>query len=49
MLALTEGDAMMGSKSRDFEPLCNRSIEDLMPADNPYCQVEVRLAGRGAP
>ena len=28
--------SMMGSKLRRFAPLCNRSIEDLVPADNFY-------------
>src|SRR5215207_4660108 len=31
-----EGCVMMGTKERAFAPLCNRSIEDLVPADNFY-------------
>ena len=31
---------MMGSKERIFAPLCNRSIEDLVPADNFYRHLE---------
>src|SRR6266545_5251943 len=34
---------MMGSKERSFAPLCNRSIEDLVPADNFYRHLEAKL------
>src|SRR4051794_33967701 len=34
---------MMGTKVRAFAPLCNRSIEDLVPADNFYRHVEAKL------
>src|SRR5688500_1129008 len=34
---------MMGSKIRSFAPLCNRSIEDLVPADNFYRHLEAKL------
>ena len=34
---------MMGTKARSFAPLCNRSIEDLVPADNFYRHLESRL------
>ena len=34
---------MMGTKSRNFAPLCNRSIEDLVPADNFYRHLEATL------
>jgi transposase len=34
---------MMGSKERDFAPLCNRSIEDLVPAGNFYRHLEAKL------
>ena len=27
---------MMGTKARSFAPLCNRSIEDLVPTTNFY-------------
>ena len=34
---------MMGTKVRTFAPLCNRSIEDLVPADNFYRHLEANL------
>ena len=34
---------MMGTKARSFAPLCNRSIEDLVPADNVYRHLETKL------
>src|SRR6186997_1967532 len=34
---------MMGTKVRDFAPLCNRSIEDLVPANNFYRHLETKL------
>jgi hypothetical protein len=34
---------MMGSKERTFAPLCNRSIEDLVPADNFYPHLDAKL------
>jgi transposase len=34
---------MMGTKERVFAPLCNRSIEDLVPADNFYRHLETKL------
>src|SRR6188508_1914756 len=34
---------MMGIKLRAFAPLCNRSIEDLVPADNFYRHLEAKL------
>ena len=34
---------MMGTKARVFAPLCNRSIEDLVPADNFYRHLEAKL------
>src|SRR3954470_14933760 len=34
---------MMGTKERAFAPLCNRSIEDLVPADNFYRHLEAEL------
>ena len=34
---------MMGIKARDFAPLCNRSIENLVPADNFYRHLEAKL------
>jgi transposase len=34
---------MMGTKERAFAPLCNRSIEDLVPADNFYRHFEGKL------
>jgi transposase len=33
----------MGIKARSFAPLCNRSIEDLVPADNFYRHLEAKL------
>jgi hypothetical protein len=35
---------MMGTKLRSFAPLCNRSIEDLVPAGNFYRHLEAKLA-----
>lgn len=34
---------MMGTKVRAFAPLCNRSIEDLVPAGNFYRHLETKL------
>lgn len=34
---------MMGTKTREFAPLCNRSIESLVPADNLYRHLEMKL------
>jgi transposase len=34
---------MMGTKVRSFAPLCNRSIEDLVPAGNFYRHLEAKL------
>ena len=34
---------MMGLKVRSFAPLCNRSIEDLVPAENFYRHLEAKL------
>jgi transposase len=34
---------MMGTKARSFAPLCNRSIEDLVPAENFYRHLEAKL------
>ena len=34
---------MMSSKVRTFAPLCNRSLEDLVPADNFYRLLEAAL------
>jgi transposase len=34
---------MMGSKAREFAPICNRSLEELVPADNFYRHVEAAL------
>src|SRR5688572_12327114 len=33
----------MGTKARSFAPLCNRSIEDLVPASNFYRHLEAQL------
>lgn len=33
----------MGQKGRAFEPLCNRSIEDLVPAENFYRHLDAKL------
>jgi transposase len=38
-----EGCVMMGTKERAFAPLCHRSIEDLVPADNFYRHLESKL------
>src|SRR3712207_221813 len=35
--------AMMGTKERAFAPLCNRSLEDLVPADNFYRHLVAKL------
>jgi magnesium chelatase family protein len=42
---------MMGTKPRAFAPLCNRSLEDLVPASNFYrhLEVEVDIAQSGLP
>src|SRR6188768_3039335 len=34
---------MMGTKARRFAPLCNRSLEDLVPAGNFYRHLESKL------
>ncbi len=34
---------MMGTKMRAFAPLCNRSLEDLVPVDNFYRHLEAKL------
>ena len=34
---------MMGTKVRAFAPLCNRSVEDLVPANNFYRHLEAKL------
>ena len=34
---------MMGTKLRAFAPLCNRSLEDLVPASNVYRHLEAKL------
>src|SRR4051794_25572936 len=34
---------MMGIKERTFAPLCNRSLDDLVPADNFYRHLEAKL------
>jgi transposase len=34
---------MIGNKLRSFAPLCNRSIEELVPADNFYRHLEAKL------
>ena len=34
---------MMGTKARAFAPLCNRSLEDLVPADQFYRHLEAKL------
>src|SRR3954452_24651543 len=34
---------MMGTKARAFAPLCNRSLEDLVPAGNFYRYLEAKL------
>ena len=33
---------MMGTKTRRFAPLCNRSLEDLVPANNFYRHLEAK-------
>src|SRR5215210_3249501 len=38
-----EGCVMMGTKERAFAPLCNRSIEALVPAGNFYRHLEAKL------
>src|ERR671914_979220 len=40
---MREGYAMMGTKARAFAPLCNRSLENLVPADNFYRHLEATL------
>ena len=34
---------MMGAKERAFVPLCNRSLEELVPTDNFYRHLEAKL------
>ena len=34
---------MMGTKTPSFAPLCNRSLEDLVPAGNFYRHLEAKL------
>jgi transposase len=34
---------VMGTKVRAFAPLCNRSLEDLVPADHFYRHLEAKL------
>ena len=34
---------MMGTKVRSFAPLCNCSLEDLVPASNFYRHLEAKL------
>lgn len=34
---------MLGIKERSFAPLCNRSIDDLVPANNFYRHLEAKL------
>ena len=34
---------MMGTKVRAFAPLCNRSLEDLVPTDHFYRHLEAKL------
>ena len=34
---------MMGTKARAFAPLCNRSLEELVPADHFYRRLEAQL------
>ena len=34
---------MMGIKERTFGPLCNRSLEDLVPAGNFYRHLKAKL------
>ena len=34
---------MMGTKARSFAPLCNRSVEDLVPVHNFYRQLDGKL------
>ena len=34
---------MMGTKERAFGPPCNRSLEELVPADNFYRHLEAKL------
>jgi transposase len=38
-----EGGAMMGTKERAFGPLCNRSLETLVPADHFYRHLHTML------
>ena len=37
-----DSHAMLGTKARVFAPLCNRSIEDLVPADKFYRHLEAK-------
>ena len=34
---------MMGTKQRSFAPLCNRSLEELVPINNFYRHLEAKL------
>jgi hypothetical protein len=34
---------MLGIKERSFAPLCNRSIDDLVPANNFYRHLKAKL------
>src|SRR4051812_46225463 len=34
---------MLGTKERAFAPLCNRSLEELVPADHFYRHLEAKL------
>jgi transposase len=34
---------MMGTKARTFAPLCNRSLEDLVPPGNFYRHLDAKL------
>ena len=34
---------MLGIKHRSFTSLCNRSLEELVPADNFYRHLEAKL------
>jgi transposase len=40
---MREGRSMMGTKARVFAPLCNRSLEHLVPAGNFYRHLEAKL------
>jgi transposase len=39
----TEATAMMGTKERAFAPLCNLSLEALVPADHFYRHLDAKL------